>query len=260
VSFAGYPGGTGVEAIDYHLTDPFLEPAYPDKTPRFDTPFRLPASFWCYEGLATALPVGPLPALATSQTTFGCLNNFCKFNDRTLHLWAQVMLSVPGSRLLLLAPQGSVRDRTLSLFTQTGLTADRIEFSDRLSRENYLALYNRIDVGLDTFPYNGHTTSLDSYWMGVPVVTLVGATPVSRAGWSQLSNLGLTELAAETSVDFVRIASTLARDLPRLAVLRDGLRERMRHSPLMDGVQFARGIESAYRTMWRQWCERPDAP
>jgi protein O-GlcNAc transferase len=258
-SFAGYPGGTGVEAIDYHLTDSFLEPPRPDKAPGPDAPHHLPGSFWCYEGLAVALPVSPLPAVAEGHVTFGCLNNFCKFNDRTVRLWARVVRNVPGSRLLLLAPKGSARERTLNLFEQAGLAPDRIEFADRQPRENYLALYGRIDVGLDTFPYNGHTTSLDSYWMGVPVVTLVGSTPVSRAGWSQLSNLGLTELAAETPDDYVRIASQLAGDLPRLAGLRAGLREQMRHSPLMDGAQFARGVESAYRTMWRQWCARPQA-
>ena len=257
VSFAGYPGGTGVEAIDYHLTDAFLEPPHADSAHGFDVPFQLPASFWCYEGLALVRPVGPLPALAEGRVTFGCLNNFCKINDRTLQLWARVVLGVPGSCLLLLAPKGSARERTISLFEHAGLTADRIEFADRLPRESYLALYRRIDVGLDTFPYNGHTTSLDSYWMGVPVVTLVGPTPVSRAGWSQLSNLGLTELAATTPDEYVRIASALACDLPRLAALREGLRERMLRSPLMDGAQFARGLESAYRTMWRRWCGQP---
>ena len=259
VSFAGYPGGTGLAAIDYHLTDAFLEPPHLEEAHGPDAPYQLPASFWCYEGLAVELPVGPLPAIAEGRVTFGCLNNFCKTNDRTLRLWAQVVLNVPGSRLLLLAPKGSVRERTLDLFRQAGLTADQIDFADHQPRENYLALYGRIDVGLDTFPYNGHTTSLDSYWMGVPVVTLVGPTPVSRAGWSQLSNLGLTELAAETPDDYVRIAAKLASDLPRLAALRDGLRERMRRSPLMDGAQFACGIESAYRTMWRRWCGREQA-
>ena len=258
VSFAGYPGGAGLEALDYHLTDAFLEPPHVERALSFDEAWHLPASFWCYEGLAVELPVGSLPAVAEGRVTFGCLNNFCKFNDRTLQLWARVVRSVAGSRLLMFAPNGSARERTLSLLEQAGLTADRVEFSDRLSRENYFALYGRIDIGLDTFPYNGHTTSLDSYWMGVPVVTLVGATAVSRAGWSQLSNLGLTEFAAETPDEYVRIASQLASDLPRLATLRAGLRERMRRSPLMDGAQFARGIESAYRTMWQRWCGRRD--
>ncbi|MEO5958771.1 MAG: hypothetical protein ABIZ49_00055 [Opitutaceae bacterium] len=107
---------------------------------------------------------------------------------------------------------------------------------------------------LDTFPYNGHTTSLDSSWMGVPVITLVGETVVGRAGWSQLSNLGLTEFAARSPDDFVRISSELAGDLPRLGELRASLRGRMERSPLMDARAFSDGIEAAYRTMWQRWC------
>src|SRR5207249_4132197 len=116
-------------------------------------------------------------------------------------------------------------------------------------RPEYLMHYHQIDVALDTLPYNGHTTSLDSFWMGVPVVTMVGKTIVGRAGLSQLSNLGLTELIAETPEQFVRIAAELAADLPRLSLLRATLRQRMQTSPLMDGPRFTRNIESAYRGM-----------
>jgi protein O-GlcNAc transferase len=254
VSFAGYPAATGLETIDYHLTDPHLTPSTVIDEPGPDAAFRLPDTFWCYDPRAEALAVGPLPALAGGRVTFGCLNNVCKLNDAVVQLWARVLLAVPGARLLLLAPRSSRRQHILDRFEAAGIPADRIEFADRQPREKYLALYQRIDLGLDTFPYNGHTTSLDSYWMGVPVVTLVGQTSVARAGWSQLSNLGLTELAARTPGEFVTIAATLARDLPRLAALRSGLRERMRRSPLMDGPRFARAIEAAYRTMWRRWC------
>ena len=119
-----------------------------------------------------------------------------------------------------------------------------------------MELYQRIDVGLDTFPYNGHTTSLDSFWMGVPVITLVGQTVVGRAGLSQLSNLGLQELIAQTPEQYVSIAAALAGDLPRLSQLRATLRERMQGSPLMDARRFARNIEAAYREMWRRWCAK----
>lgn len=259
VSFAGYPGGSGLGAINYHLTDIFLNPPNSDDALRPDAPYLLPASFWCYAGLAIELPVSPLPAISAGHVTFGCLNNLCKFNAQTLRLWARIMLSVPGSRLMLRVAKGSTRERTLTLFEQAGVATDRLDFVDHEPREKYLTFYHRIDIGLDTFPYNGHTTSLDSFWMGVPVVTLVGSTPVSRAGWSQLSNLGLTELAAHSADAFVHTASTLARDLPRLVALRRGLRERMRRSPLMDGAQFTHGIEAAYRAMWRHWCEHPMA-
>jgi len=257
VSFAGYPGGTGMEAIDYHLTDPYLEPPGPGHDRGADAPWRLPDSFWCYEAQSTGLPVKPLPASANGHLTFGCLNHFCKVNDAVLRLWTRVVSAIPGSRLLLLASESSHRRRILEVLASAGVHPDRVEFVSRQPRLDYLALYQRIDLGLDTFPYNGHTTSLDSYWMGVPVVTLVGPTVVGRAGWSQLSNLGLTELAARTEDEFVRIACTLARDLPRLAGLRAGLRTRMQCSPLMDAPRFTLAIEDAYRTMWREWCARP---
>jgi predicted O-linked N-acetylglucosamine transferase (SPINDLY family) len=167
---------------------------------------------------------------------------------------------VPGSRLLLLAPEGIHRQHVLKLLRQEGIAGERIEFVARQAQRMYLELYHRIDLSLDTLPYNGHTTSLDSLWMGVPVVTLVGETVVGRAGLCQLMNLGLPELIASTPEDYVRIASELAGDLPRLAVLRATLRPRMQASPLMDAPGFARDIEAAYRTMWRTWCEQPESP
>jgi predicted O-linked N-acetylglucosamine transferase (SPINDLY family) len=123
-----------------------------------------------------------------------------------------------------------------------------------------LQLYHRIDVGLDPFPCNGHTTSLDALWMGVPTVTLIGQTVVGRAGWSQLCNLGLQELAAQTPQQYVALAVQLAGDLPRLQELRATLRRRMQQSPLMDALRFARAMEQAYRQMWRRWCQAENIP
>ena len=197
---------------------------------------------------------GSLPAKNNGHITFGCLNNFCKVNDRVLQLWARVLQSVPGSHLLLLAPAGLARRRTANRFAQLGVATDRIEFVGYLPRKDYFKLYHRIDAGLDTFPYNGHTTSLDSLWMGVPVITLAGTATVGRAGVSQLSNLGLTDLIAQTPEEFVQIAVGLAADIDRLSALRSSLREKMRNSPIMDAKQFAGEIESLYRTMWTNWC------
>ena len=136
----------------------------------------------------------------------------------------------------------------------------RVDFVGFQPRAEYLALHQRVDVGLDTFPYSGHTTSLDALWMGVPVVTLKGRTVVGRTCWTLLCNLGLTERAAATGDDYVRIASALALDLPRLAQLRATLRGRMEASPLMDGERFARSMEAAFREMWEAWCARAEAP
>ena len=261
VSWLAYPSTTGVDAIDYRLTDPHLDPPGMYDQDYSEKSLRLPDTFWCYDLSVVGLGdgqgpgVGPLPALQNGFVTFGCLNNFCKVTPRTLSLWAQTMAAVPKSRLILLTPEGSTRQRVLDQLAAGGITADRVEFFLPRPRRIYLETYHRIDLGLDTLPYNGHTTSLDSFWMGVPVVTLVGQTIVGRAGWSQLSNLNLRELAARTDQQYVQIVTDLAADLPRLAQLRASLRQRMRQSPLTDGVRFARNMENAYRQMWRTWCQ-----
>ncbi|MGD0390962.1 MAG: tetratricopeptide repeat protein, partial [Tepidisphaeraceae bacterium] len=226
-TFVGSPGSTGLETIDYRLTDPYLDP--PGLNDQFysETSIRLPDSFWCYDPLVTELAVNALPAQKDGHVTFGCLNNFCKVNEPVLQLWAQVLKTVPRSRFMMLCPEGSHRQALLDLLQREGISPDRIELVARGPRFQYLNLFHRIDVGLDSFPYNGHTTSLDSYWMGVPVITLVGQTVVGRAGLSQLTNLGLPELIAQTSEQYVQIAAALAADLPRLAELRRTLRGRM---------------------------------
>jgi predicted O-linked N-acetylglucosamine transferase (SPINDLY family) len=188
--------------------------------------------------------------------TFGCFNNFCKVNEQVLELWARVLGAVEGSRLLLLAPKGSRREEILGSLRSRAVDVSRVEFVSKEPRRSYLDWHHRVDIILDTFPYNGHTTNLDALWMGVPVVSLVGKHAVSRAGFSQLSNLGLTELAAFSQDDYVKIATQLAHDLPRLAQLRTTLRGRMQASPLMDAPGFARGVEAAYREMWQRWCAR----
>jgi protein O-GlcNAc transferase len=254
VTFAGYPGTTGLETIDYRLTDPYLDP--PGVTDGFyaEASFRLPETFWCVDPAADEIPVGPLPALDRRHVTFGCLNNFCKVNEACLRLWARVLTAVPGSHLLVSSPAGAHRQRVLAFLDAEGVAPARVAFAGRQPRRDYLRLYDGIDIALDTLPYNGHTTSLDAFWMGVPVVTLVGSTVVGRAGLSQAVNLGAEELVAWTPDDFVRIAERLSSDLSRLALVRTSLRERMRRSPLMDGPRFARHIGAAYREMWRRWC------
>lgn len=258
VSFAGYPAGTGLATIDYHLTDPWLEPPHDRGVDPSgpDAPFHLRHSFWCYDPAGADVAVGPLPAAAAGRVTFGCFNNLTKVNPGVVALWSKVLAAVPDSRCLLLGPAGHYRDTLIAAFRSHGVDAARIGFVEQQSRTDYLRAYQQIDIALDTFPYNGHTTSLDAFWMGVPVITLIGETPVARAGWSQLSNLGLTELAARSAEGFVGIAAELARDLDRLTGLRAGLRERMQPSPLMDAAGFARDIEAAYRTMWTRWLER----
>ena len=142
----------------------------------------------------------------------------------------------------------------LTRLQEEGIAAGRLEFADRRPRLDYLKLYHQIDLGLDPLPSNGHTTSLDACWMGVPTLTLIGKTVVGRAGWSQLCNLGLKELAAQTPEQYVALATRLAGELSWLQELRSTLRQRMLSSPLMDANRFARNMEQAYRQVWRRWC------
>lgn len=255
VTWLAYPGTTGLDAIDYRISDVFLDPPESAVDSRYtEKSIRLPDTFWCYAPLTDEPGVGPLPASSKGHITFGCLNSFTKTHAGVFALWARVLAAVEGSHLLLLAPRGESRTRAREAFARAGVDPDRVEFVDEQPRDAYLRVYQRIDVCLDTFPYNGHTTSLDAYWMGVPVVTLVGPTIVGRAGLSQASNLGLEELVAMTPEQYVKIAVDLCGDLDGLSRLRAGLRARMEQSPLMDAPRFARNLEAAYRSMWRAWC------
>jgi protein O-GlcNAc transferase len=254
VSWMGYVGTTGLPTMDYRLTDSHLHPPGMDQYCS-ETSICLPDCVWCYDPLTTEPAVNALPAVANGYVTFGCLGNFCKINNGVLQVWAQVLNAVPRSRLLILADTGSHRGRLLDELGGLGVDPARIEFTGRLPRPKYLELYQRLDIVLDTFPYNGHTTSLDALWMGVPIVTLAGQTAVARMGLSLNANLGMTELVAETPEQYVEIATALAADLPRLNGIRSTLRQRMVESPLMDASRFARNIEAAYRGMWRWWCE-----
>jgi predicted O-linked N-acetylglucosamine transferase (SPINDLY family) len=256
VTFGGYPSTTGMSAIGYRLTDPYLDPPGQHDDHYSEESVRFFDSFWCYDPLDQEPSLNPLPALANGSVTFGCLNHFGKVNWPVLRLWAEVMRAVADSRLLLLTPEGPQRQSTLDRLTEEGVSPERVTFVGHQTRQAYLGLYHHIDVVLDTFPYNGHTTSLDALWMGVPVITLVGQTAVGRAGLSQLTNLGLPELIGDTPEDFVRIAANLAGDLSRLGDLRATLRARMEASPLMDVKRFAQGIEAAYRGMWQRSCAR----
>ena len=256
VAWLAYPGTTGIDAIDYRLTDPYLDPPGQHDEEYSEKSIRLPDNFWCYDPLTREPAVNPLPATTAGHITFGSLNNFCKVNEGVLALWSRVLGAVPGSRLLLLSNQGRHRDRVLGAFKEHGVSPDRIGWFTPAPRRLYLEAYHRIDIGLDTFPYNGHTTSLDSFWMGVPVITLVGPTVVGRAGLCQAMNLGLPELVARSPDQYVELAVGLARDLPRLAGLRASLRQRLQASPLMDAPRFARHVEAAYRQMWLAWCQQ----
>lgn len=249
-SFAAYPAGTGLSAIEHRLTDRYLDPPVvtgPEQLHYLD-------SFWCYDPAGVTAAVNAPPSARNGRVTFGNLNNFSKINASLLRLWCAVLEAVPHSQLLLLAHPGSARDWVRQIIVTTGISPDRVNFVAPAGRTDYLAYYHQIDVVLDSFPYNGHTSSLDALWMGVPVITLAGETSVSRAGLSQLTNLGLSELIATTSEEFVRLVTELATNASRLAHLRGTLRISLEQSVLMNAAHFAEQIESSYRAMWLGWC------
>jgi predicted O-linked N-acetylglucosamine transferase (SPINDLY family) len=253
VTMLGLPATTGLATIDYRLTDGYLDPPGMTDADYVERSVRLPGCFWIYEPPEEAPPVGSLPAETRGFVTFGCLNQFTKISRPALQLWARVLQSQPGARLVLQSQPGSHRDAVRRLFEQGGV-GERIAFIPRVSRAGYFQQYCQLDLVLDSFPYNGHTSTLDALWMGVPVVTLAGRTAVGRGGVSILSNLGLPELIARTPEQYIEIATGLARDRTRLAALRSELRPRMRSSPLMDGKRYAADVEAALRRMWRTWC------
>jgi predicted O-linked N-acetylglucosamine transferase (SPINDLY family) len=253
-TFAGYPGTTGLTAIDYRLTDPYLDPIGHNDAFYSERSYRLAHSFWCFDPLDDDPRLWEPRQRESLPFTWGCLNNPLKTNAPVLALWARVLAATPTSRMLILAHLPEQRDRCLTGLAAHGIAANRIDFLPTQSRSGYLAAYNRCHAILDTFPYNGHTTTCDALWMGVPLVTLAGEHALARGGLSLLSNLDLSDLAAQDADGFVTAATRLAEDRKRLAVLHATLRSRMERSPLMDASAFAREIEAAFRTMWRTWC------
>ncbi len=252
VTWLAYPGTTGLETMDYRLTDPYLDPIEQTDALYTEKSVRLPDCWICYDPLSDAPPAADRSAGAVR---FASLNNPCKNNQPMLRLWARVLDAAADSTILILASGQAHRNRLRGIFQSVGIAPQRVQFIDRTSRRDYLRLYDTIDICLDTLPYNGITTTCDALWMGVPVVTLTGKTACGRAGLSILSSIGLPELVARTDDEFVKIASELAADRTRLAKLRRGLREKIQHSPQMDAARFARNVESAYRQMWLTWCQ-----
>jgi predicted O-linked N-acetylglucosamine transferase (SPINDLY family) len=254
VTYLAYCSSTGLSTIDYRLSDPYLDPPGMDESVYSERTIRLPETYWCYQPIGAPPEVNALPALEQGHITFGGLNNFCKVSEPALAAWAKLLRAVPHAHLLLHAHEGAHRQWVRERLKGEGLEPARVRFAGFMPMERYFALYRQIDIALDTFPCGGGTTTCDALWMGVPVVSLVGQTAVGRGGLSILSNVGLPELAARSAEEYVRIASELAHDLPRLSRLRKTLRQRMAQSPLMDAPRFARHIEAAFRQMWRQWC------
>jgi protein O-GlcNAc transferase len=256
VSWLGYFATTGLAAIDYFIADPCTLP--PGQEVHFSEQiWRLPETRLCFTAPADDVAVGPLPALANGYVTFGSFNNLSKMNDTVVALWAQVLNAVPDSRLFLKYQQlgeASVRQGTRERFAAHGIKPERLILEAYVPRTNYLAAYQRVDIGLDPFPFPGGTTTAEALWMGIPVLTLAGERFLSRQGVGLLMNAGLPDWIATDTRDYLARAVSHASDLQRLASLRRGLRKQVLDSPVFDAPRFARHFEAALREMWRKWC------
>jgi predicted O-linked N-acetylglucosamine transferase (SPINDLY family) len=252
VTYLGYGYTTGMSAIDYCLTDAVLDP--PGTTEQYHTEevVRLPEVAWCYQP-DDGPEVGPLPCLGAGHVTFGAFHNLAKVTPEVLAVWSRVLTAVPGSRLLTVTGVGKETDERLrATFAGHGIDPARVSLLPRQGRQDYLRLHRQVDLGLDSFPFNGGTTTCDSLWMGVPIITLAGGSYPARQGASLLSHLGRHDLVASTPQGYVDAAVRLANDPGRLRDLRAGLRDRMKRSTLTDARRFTRGLEDVYRRLWQQ--------
>ncbi|NVN88992.1 MAG: tetratricopeptide repeat protein [Desulfuromonadales bacterium] len=253
VTWLGYPNTTGLQQIDFRLTDPLADP--PGLTDHFYSEHlvRLPRSFLCYSAPLTSPDISPPPS---GQIVFCCFNYLAKISNTTLDLWSRLLHMLPNAQLSLkngpLADQG-VRERVLLRFAERGIDTTRLIISGfTSSREDHLKSYSTCHIALDTFPYCGTTTTCEALWMGVPVVSLAGNTHVSRVGASILTAVGIPELIATSHDEYITRAVELACDPDRIARYRQTLRSRMRSSALMDAAGFVSALEEAYRGMLKQ--------
>jgi predicted O-linked N-acetylglucosamine transferase (SPINDLY family) len=257
VTWLGYLSTTGMTRMQYRLCDRRTDPPGTAEQYHTETLVRLPHIQWCYRprvSIDYSCPSLP-PFTKSGHITFGSFNDAIKLSPSALRLWAEILKALPDSRLLLVGiPDGHCRDRLVRYFEESGIVKTRVTMAARTALQEYFRLFSAVDIALDTTPYSGGTTTCDTLWMGVPVITVPGSRPVSRSTASILSCVGLTECIALTPEDYVRRAVRLAGEREALTELRGTLRQRMGESPLMDEIGFARDIEDAYRQMWRAWC------
>lgn len=262
VTYLGYPDTTGIPAVDYRLTDWLADPPGAEA---FNTEqlVRLPDGFLSFRPPPDAPDAGPPPCLDRGHVTFGSFNREFKVSREVMDLWCRILTAVPGSRMYMKCIAGgdpATREFQLAQFEHRGIDRSRVELVGFIgSAAGHLAMYRNIDIALDTFPYHGTTTTLDSLLMGVPVVTLAGYNHASRVGVSLLTQAGTPELIAGSADDYVAKAVALAGDPARLAALHGSLRQQLLGSTLCDGPGFCRKYEFALRGMWLNWCRRQGA-
>lgn len=263
-TYLGYPNTTGVAAIDYRFTDGIADPTGDADAFATETLVRFAPTAWAYQPPQDAPEVAALPAAAKGHVTFGSFNDLAKITDTMLATWARVLGAVAGSRLRVKGrglSEAKVRAELEARLMRAGIELAHVELLERTADTvSHLARYHDVDIALDTFPYNGTTTTCEALWMGVPVVTLVGDRHMSRVGASLLQAIGRPEWCGCSREEFVRIAVKMATELETLAAARAGLREAMRQSALMDYPGQAARFGAALRECWAKWCARTAAP
>ncbi len=258
IAYLGYPATTGVRTLDYRISDRWIDPAPPaPPIASSERPLRLAHGYFCYAPVAESPAVGPLPFDRSGQVTFGSLHQAAKLNPQLIESWAEILRRMAGARLLIqnsAMAAGRPRAQVIAAFAQLGIDPERLDFRPFGTPPAYLQTTYDVDIALDSFPYNGGTTTCEALWMGVPVVSRHGGRHVARLGLSILNQIGLGDLVTDSAKGYVDTALALAADADRLRYLRTTMRERLLRSPLMDHSAFVRELEAAYRAVWRHWC------
>jgi len=252
VTYCGYPNTTGLKSIDYRISDNICEP---EDAQNFHSEklFKISDCFLCYQPHFTQTSPCKFESLQGRPVIFGSFNNLQKMTKRTIKLWCKVVNAVPDSKLVIkhrYLNDPKLRQITLSRFAENGLPAERITIFDfNFENKDHFEQYNKIDIALDSFPYNGTTTTCEALFMGVPVITILGDRHCSRVSASLLNAVGLGELAAKNEEEFVKIAADLAKDVEKLTKIKQNLRENMQKSPLMNKEYFTQRWQNAILDM-----------
>ncbi len=258
VSYLGYPATTGMMAMDYRFSDAWADPIGQEHY-HSEKLLRLPSGFLCYAPSVDAPELAPLPYGENGYITFGCFNHLSKVTPEVIALWSQILQQLPGSHLVLKhisLQDARVRERYLQMLEGHGVARERINMlAWSASVGEHLSCYSRVDIALDTFPYNGATTSCEALWMGVPVLCLEGKAHAGRVGMSVLESVGRKEWIAGTRQEYIDLALKLAAGPEQLVELRAGLRQQLATSSLCDRGEMTHALESAYRSMWRECCK-----
>ena len=263
VTFPNYPATTGMSSVQWIVSDRWVCP--PGSEAQYsEAVYRLFSGYLAYEAPLDAPVIQPLPAKKNRVITFGLFQRPAKINGRVWNAIAQILLQTPRSHLLvhysspeLDEPKSQARRAIESQLAKRGVARSRILFRGLLPIAAHLTVVSEVDVALDTFPYNGQTTTCECLWMGVPVVTVVGRTHVERVGYELLDRVGLSHFACATEEEYVRTALCLVLNLDNLEHLRGSLRPRMEKTIVRDAITITQELEQAYRDMWRHWCTQP---